>query len=270
MDSSDDDDETEAGAKRHSKKKKTATDGSDDSDFEVSDGPDSDFEGSSDETHKPKRKASKRAGVGRGWCDVCRDEINTKEEDYIVCVACPRKFHIPCIPPSNMPEVGEEEAWTCQSCAEEDEIDDLDTLDKTTKAKNKQSQQKSLKQRIAAVRKAHQDIRGRTAVYLQQNKKHIYSFVSKKDFDAFIRKKKAKQTKQPKQTKRFKGSNKDKGLITFESSGAARMINANLRDYQVDGVNWMLQQYSLGIGGIVGDEMGLGKTIQTIAFLMAL
>ena len=35
-----------------------------------------------------------------------------------------------------------------------------------------------------------------------------------------------------------------------------------LRDYQVDGVNWLLSQYRSGVGGILGDEMGLGKTIQ--------
>jgi hypothetical protein len=38
----------------------------------------------------------------------------------------------------------------------------------------------------------------------------------------------------------------------------------------VAGVNWLLAQYALGVGGILGDEMGLGKTIQTLAFIGSL
>jgi len=34
-----------------------------------------------------------------------------------------------------------------------------------------------------------------------------------------------------------------------------------LRDYQLDGLNWMISLYETGINGILADEMGLGKTI---------
>jgi len=47
-------------------------------------------------------------------------------------------------------------------------------------------------------------------------------------------------------------------------------IHAELREYQVDGVNWILGQYERGVGGILADEMGLGKTIQTLGFLATL
>ena len=40
-----------------------------------------------------------------------------------------------------------------------------------------------------------------------------------------------------------------------------------LRDYQLDGLNWMVSLYETGINGILADEMGLGKTIQTISLL---
>ena len=40
-----------------------------------------------------------------------------------------------------------------------------------------------------------------------------------------------------------------------------------LRDYQVEGVNWMLQMYDRGLNMVLADEMGLGKTLQTITFL---
>ena len=35
----------------------------------------------------------------------------------------------------------------------------------------------------------------------------------------------------------------------------------SLRDYQLDGVNWMISLNETGINGILADEMGLGKTI---------
>jgi SWI/SNF-related matrix-associated actin-dependent regulator of chromatin subfamily A member 5 len=47
-------------------------------------------------------------------------------------------------------------------------------------------------------------------------------------------------------------------------------VHAELRPYQVDGVNWIIKQYNSGVGGILGDEMGLGKTIQTLSFIAAL
>jgi len=40
-----------------------------------------------------------------------------------------------------------------------------------------------------------------------------------------------------------------------------------LRDYQLDGLNWMVSLYETGINGILADEMGLGKTVQTISLI---
>jgi SNF2 family DNA or RNA helicase len=44
-------------------------------------------------------------------------------------------------------------------------------------------------------------------------------------------------------------------------------INASLRNYQIEGYNWLKSLDYMGFGGILGDEMGLGKTLQTITFL---
>lgn len=46
------------------------------------------------------------------------------------------------------------------------------------------------------------------------------------------------------------------------------LLNATLRDYQLEGFRWMqfLAKYSLG--GILADDMGLGKTLQTIAHIL--
>ena len=43
--------------------------------------------------------------------------------------------------------------------------------------------------------------------------------------------------------------------------------NVELREYQLDGINWLIETYRAGINVILGDEMGLGKTLQTIALL---
>ena len=40
-----------------------------------------------------------------------------------------------------------------------------------------------------------------------------------------------------------------------------------LRDYQLEGVNWLIGLHEHGVNGILADEMGLGKTIQTISLL---
>lgn len=44
-------------------------------------------------------------------------------------------------------------------------------------------------------------------------------------------------------------------------------IQGELRDYQLAGLNWMVDMYRENISCILGDEMGLGKTLQTISLL---
>lgn len=43
--------------------------------------------------------------------------------------------------------------------------------------------------------------------------------------------------------------------------------NGTMRDYQVQGLNWLINLHENGISGILADEMGLGKTLQTISFI---
>ena len=50
----------------------------------------------------------------------------------------------------------------------------------------------------------------------------------------------------------------DEGFVTrFRSSPP--FVNGTMRDYQIDGLNWMIGLYDNGINGILADEMGLGK-----------
>ncbi|CAD6887025.1 unnamed protein product [Tilletia laevis] len=44
------------------------------------------------------------------------------------------------------------------------------------------------------------------------------------------------------------------------------LTGAKMRDYQLDGLDWLISLYENGLNGILADEMGLGKTIQTISF----
>ena len=55
------------------------------------------------------------------------------------------------------------------------------------------------------------------------------------------------------------------GMVFRESP--AFIKNGQMRDYQVDGLNWLVSLHENGISGILADEMGLGKTLQTISFL---
>eukprot|EP00122_Pirum_gemmata_P014096 Pgem_evm1s13134 len=45
------------------------------------------------------------------------------------------------------------------------------------------------------------------------------------------------------------------------------LVNGNLRDYQMEGLNWMLYNLSKGINCILADEMGLGKTLQALSYV---
>ncbi|ORY69364.1 hypothetical protein LY90DRAFT_305021, partial [Neocallimastix californiae] len=45
------------------------------------------------------------------------------------------------------------------------------------------------------------------------------------------------------------------------------VVGGKLKDYQLDGVNWLLYNWTKRKSCILADEMGLGKTIQIIAFL---
>eukprot|EP00879_Flechtneria_rotunda_P001459 GHRR01001613.1.p1 GENE.GHRR01001613.1~~GHRR01001613.1.p1 ORF type:complete len:1090 (+),score=452.35 GHRR01001613.1:198-3467(+) len=45
------------------------------------------------------------------------------------------------------------------------------------------------------------------------------------------------------------------------------LTGGTLREYQLQGLNWLIHLYDNGINGILADEMGLGKTLQTISLV---
>ena len=48
-----------------------------------------------------------------------------------------------------------------------------------------------------------------------------------------------------------------------------RALQADLRDYQLHGFRWLMQQTGCGLGACLADDMGLGKTLQVLAVLLA-
>ncbi|ORY26420.1 hypothetical protein BCR33DRAFT_726284 [Rhizoclosmatium globosum] len=58
----------------------------------------------------------------------------------------------------------------------------------------------------------------------------------------------------------------DETLHVFDES-PAYVAGGKMRDYQIQGLNWLVSLHHNGINGILADEMGLGKTLQTISFL---
>ncbi|GMM37805.1 chromatin-remodeling ATPase [Saccharomycopsis crataegensis] len=61
------------------------------------------------------------------------------------------------------------------------------------------------------------------------------------------------------------GSSNDSDIIEFTESPS--YINGKLREYQIQGLNWLVSLHENNLSGILADEMGLGKTLQTISFL---
>lgn len=55
----------------------------------------------------------------------------------------------------------------------------------------------------------------------------------------------------------------------IEEVAVPEALNAVLRDYQKEGLNWLNFLDEFGFGGCLADDMGLGKTIQIIAFILS-
>ncbi|XP_034386484.1 transcription activator BRG1 isoform X2 [Cyclopterus lumpus] len=75
----------------------------------------------------------------------------------------------------------------------------------------------------------------------------------------------------------YSGAAFDRGLQSYYSVAHAvtekvdkqssLLINGQLKQYQVKGLEWLVSLYNNNLNGILADEMGLGKTIQTIALI---
>mmetsp|Transcript_46834 Transcript_46834/g.53157 ORF Transcript_46834/g.53157 Transcript_46834/m.53157 type:complete len:1469 (+) Transcript_46834:105-4511(+) len=60
----------------------------------------------------------------------------------------------------------------------------------------------------------------------------------------------------------------DEHQATFLTSQPTTLSFGKMRDYQLEGLNWMIGLQENGVNGILADEMGLGKTLQAISVLV--
>jgi SNF2 family DNA or RNA helicase len=65
-------------------------------------------------------------------------------------------------------------------------------------------------------------------------------------------------------------SQKLKDFRGIESVTPSPNLQADLREYQQFGLNWLNFLHEFSFSGILADDMGLGKTVQTLAFLQLL
>ncbi len=54
------------------------------------------------------------------------------------------------------------------------------------------------------------------------------------------------------------------GNVPYHAKDVPETIRASLRNYQIDGVNWLDRLRNMHLNGILADDMGLGKTLQAI------
>ena len=75
--------------------------------------------------------------------------------------------------------------------------------------------------------------------------------------------------------KEVKDADFDEGEMNFQNPTSLgdvnvaqpNMLTAQLKEYQLKGLNWLVNLYEQGINGILADEMGLGKTVQSISVM---
>ena len=168
------------------------------------------------------------------WCDICRGDAEAAC-DLLKCKSCPKSVHLECAGLRQQPQ---NNAWACAAC-------------NTKEPAARQGSKSELKGRVSKVRAAHLVLKKRSAAFYRLNKKVLKPFMSTERFQALT-------------------AAAAPAWDPIQIGPHEPFVNATLRAYQIEGVNWILTQYGLGTGGILGDEMGLGKTIQTLAFLSAL
>lgn len=99
-------------------------------------------------------------------------------------------------------------------------------------------------------------------------KKQARNTDESKDYNNNEPRKKPKHT--GKSTKKPKGQLNILDMLAQPKSSQTtqpKLITGKMKDYQLDGLEWLITLYENGLNGILADEMGLGKTLQCISFI---
>lgn len=139
-------------------------------------------------------------------------------------------------------------------------------------------QERLKKKRLEDLQKKHneeaeadsQDPKGRRLKYLLAQTE-IFSHFTKEQPEAPSKKKSGRKG-------RMAEADEDKALLNAAADEQESLVNTRLtvqpstitgemREYQLQGLNFLIRLYENGVNGILADEMGLGKTLQTISLL---
>lgn len=189
----------------------------------------------------------------RQWCDTCRGE-SEGAGDLHKCSTCSRKFHIEC-ESSLMRLKGDRSKWSCTYCSVDDDT------------KEQKSTKKSAKTATSRVRALHKQICTRSAGFYLAEEEHLAPFVpaGRKALPKHASSS-ARPMRCPFLTKLCRCADRLHSLIRGKSDVPADFpnvkrvarrqpfITAELRPYQVEGVNWILNKYDMGVGGILGQS----------------
>jgi len=164
----------------------------------------------------------------RNWCDLCRDSPDAGEP-LVKCTACPRRFHKECCAAGTKGG----EPWRCKACS----------AGAGSTAEDKKTGKVS-KERTKLVRAAHAQLRASSRLFYLAEKDRLSPFVPLDRFTNLTEMK-------------LGGAEgvKEKEVKATRIGPKESYIHAELREYQVDGVNWILGQYERGVGGILADEV---------------
>ena len=105
---------------------------------------------------------------------------------------------------------------------------------------------------------------------LRENKAQNEAVIGRKHQDARRRKSEREEDAElliDEEQEGESGGSEGASRIEFQFRDSPAYINGKLRDYQIQGLNWLISLHSNGLAGILADEMGLGKTLQTVSFL---
>lgn len=99
--------------------------------------------------------------------------------------------------------------------------------------------------------------------------KHLHKLIKSLDDESVVapHSKSKRKRKSEKEEDQELINDEDDGGISAILSESPSYVQGTLRDYQIQGLNWLISLYEHKLSGILADEMGLGKTLQTISFL---
>lgn len=128
-------------------------------------------------------------------------------------------------------------------------------------------------QQIAEAQESDVDPKARKLKYLFAQTELFSHFMKGGPSDAKtkagVSKRKTHQEKDEDQELMGEAGSDDKGpsLVNTRLTSQPSCIKGIMREYQLQGLNFLIRLYENGVNGILADEMGLGKTLQTISLL---